>query len=281
MAASPSTDHLSALPVELMHMVLINLPVRDLCRSRKLCKQINNIIDGNLKSFLQPAIAFHRNRLTSYCSDVLDTTNEEFIPALSRFIDNYGEIIKDRVAGADVLKNFCHLYSRQNHPALTNLERPFLDYLLFRVARLCVQGIATLRMQGDDKGPRGEQYREELCNGLSEFAAKLGDDKISRLIYVWDTVNISARPSSKVGDFVPEKFVAFRLSSDRDRKCYLGPFDDIPSFFGVPKLPCGSIFGYCINSHSLWRRLQHKKYTSNRPPPLFVKAAVLEELFIW
>ena len=261
-------------------MVLLNLPMRDLCRCRKLCKQIKNVINGNLKSLLEPAIAFHGNRLTSYCSNVLNTTNAEFIPALSRFISNYGEI-KDRVAGDDVLESFCQLYSRQNHPILHGFDRTCLDYLLFRVARLCVQGIATRRTPDDYKGTFGKDCRAQICEGLSGLAAQLGDDKLARLVYVWDTLDISARPSSKLGDCVTQQFVTLRLSNDRGRKCYWGPYDDVSDFLGVPKLPCGAIFGYCMNSHSLWRRLQDNKYTSNRPPPLFVKAAVLVELFIW
>jgi hypothetical protein len=281
MAANPPTDHFSALPVELLLKVLIHLPVKDLCRCRKLCKQLKKVIDANLKSLLEPAIIFHQDRLTAYCNNVLDTTGVEFITALSRFISYYGKI-EDKAAGSDVLMSFCRLYTRQNYPALSNHDRTHLYRdTLYRVARLCVQGIATHQHSDDFDGDQGVLNRGSLSSWLHHRAAGTGDFSLIDLMYMWEKLNIRAGLSSKMCDGVPPQFVTRRLSHTRDSKGYWGAFHKAPKWLGVPKLPGRTIFAYCMNNHALGFRLQCREYPSDTTPPLFVKAAILEELFIW
>lgn len=276
MATSTPNDRLTALPVEVLLQVLTSLPVKELCRCRRASKRLKVVVDAYQQSLLEPVIAFHQERLTSCCDDVLDNTNVDFISALARFVSNYG-VIEDRAAGMDVLMSFCQHYARQNYPDLEEYHREALErYALFQVARRCVQGISAATLF-----PDSVIIRDEIISlHLESHARLIGDQSLLTLDSAWRKVCISN--SSNPGKYsgVPNLFLTRRISHSQPGR-YWAPFDYIPDYLGVPQLPSGGLFGYCLKTPALCARIQRKTYKGRKSPFLFEKAAILEELFIW
>lgn len=301
--ASPLGCPLHNLPAELLHAILILLPVRTLYKARGLNKYFKNFVDENETTLLLDTLAYNRARLTKR-GELLSTTN--FLEGLKKFYAYYGlpEDPQDffRIYTSLTLRCIqkgAHSYSDETDEEDEEQQMVADDDALQAGWFKGAVGDMVFGPQGG-----GISYETSIKEALASEASVVG--KLRAVLLVRMKFNpetnsellrtlssFQSIPSSRYTEIYgcPVHFLTSRIWGYGGRfSLFEGVCEGLPDLLNIPSFEeVAEEDGYrphpflacCAKSKAAWCIAADASNQGLTSLPIFKQAALLEEMFVW
>jgi hypothetical protein len=273
-------DRLSLLPVELKQHLFSYLNVIDICKARRLNRNIKAFLDdpSNQQAVLKPTFDQEKSRLLSDFANIVDTDDLPVAAALKQCFDHYGCFDGNRQF---VVERFVMNYVKRRYSYLCWNNSGLID-----LANIITElALSVYGQEGQDR--TSPSALGILKQELQGYAVDTGDE------------HLAAAPDAVAllePNYLPlypheHGFPVFIITAENPKvpqeaenagvlgrqKCYA---EDVIEQLGLPSLRRRRAFSYCVRSMAMWSLVRNASNMSE-DLSMFEKAAILRELFIW
>jgi hypothetical protein len=247
-----STDHFSALAVELQVKTFKQMPVRDIFRARRVSKNIKAVIDNNDNAIFKHIIQCERRRIAEPADGLKKVSALLLADALEWFVSSRGAWNSHNLE--ETLECFVSHYYDEKYACIWG-QRGWHE----------LNGVATSFVFGKHSG-------EELGLRMNSFAMDVGDEGL-----IEDAESLRRLDGTKrcvIIDDPPYAFTSTVTST---------PFltQRMLEALRLPELPVTPRFHYDISTERLYKRLEMASCLQDGEIDMNLTAAALDEIYIY
>lgn len=268
-----STARLTSFPNELLHAILLHLPVRELYQMRRVSKLFRDYMDENQQALLRSTIAYNRTRIITRLETF--TPRSSSLTTLKHCFSCYGFPADPKVC----FNAYWGVLVRWRDVSMSlRVHKDELGwFFLVNLRNICWDRYCEI-FEGTSRGPM--VGTESIVAGLIQAAhrdVECGRELLQCLKSI-DSLH-SPRHTEKRG--VPKYSVTSRKMSqgfglggvDIEGTC-----ESLDQLLGIPPI---DDLAYCAKSKATWSIAAEADEKGQTSLPLFKQAALLEEIFIW